>query len=112
MANKLRGEVSVPGTVYALRYDVNTLCEIEDRFDMTFVEIVTQLQESPRVTMIRTLFWYGLQGAGKKALSEIDAGEIISNMGIKNAALLITASFEASNLFDTEEEGDKSEGES
>jgi hypothetical protein len=110
MANPHRGEVSIPGSTHKLRYDVNSICEIEDEYKVSFMDVLNELKSSPKVSDIRNLFWHGLKGAGSKSMSEEDAGAIMTDIGIKASMDLVTEAIRESNMFEmTEEEPEKGE---
>lgn len=107
MANRNRGEVSFKSgeETYTLRYSANTLCEIEDAFDMGVNRIATLLQdqEKLRLSHIRLVFHLGLKDRHPDMSLE-DAGELISEIGIGRAAELFAEAFSAS--FPAQEGGD------
>lgn len=99
MANRFRGEVSFKSgeETYTLRYDANTLCEVEDAFDMGVNKIATLLQdqEKLRLSHIRLVFHLGLK-ENHPNLSLEDAGRLISEVGMGEAAELFARAFSAS----------------
>jgi hypothetical protein len=96
MANRLKGEVElkVPkGPTLRLVYDIEALCQVEDKLDIGALEIFARLYsvELLRLSFLRTLLWAGLQmhhadafvgDAGVKAV-----GELIPKLGGITAVL-------------------------
>lgn len=63
MANRAKGQFSftaADGESYTLEYDVNALCEIEDKFDAPIKDLQERL-EQPSVRDLRVMLWAGLQ---------------------------------------------------
>lgn len=93
MANKVKGQVAFEagGQDYILLLDFNALCELED--ELPGLMDGTAKIESPKA--IRAVFHAGLQ-AHHKDIGLRDAGVIIQDIGLEEAANLIRRSFEAS----------------
>lgn len=93
MANALKGEVSfaIEGNPFALVYDFNALCTIEQELEVDVASVGEKLN-SP--TMIRSIFRIGLE-AKHGALSDIEAGRMIHALGVERAANLVGEAFAA-----------------
>ena len=95
MANQHKGEVSaeIAGTIYTLRIATNEWCELEDEFDKPTTEIVKDFFDmvtsgTLRMKTMRSYFRAALSGS----MQDIDhqqAGTIMSNMGLVDAAALL-----------------------
>jgi hypothetical protein len=93
MANRVKGEIGFEsgGQDYILLLDFNALCELEE--DLPGLMDGTAEIKSPKA--IRTVFHAGLQ-AHHKDIDLRDAGKIIQEIGLEEAANLVRQSFEAS----------------
>lgn len=96
MANKHRGEVgfSVDETDYTLRYSTNALCAMEDALDLGVNAVALLLADPSQVRMriVRAVFWAGLTDRHPE-ISQADAGDIISAIGIPKALDLLGRAF-------------------
>jgi hypothetical protein len=82
-------EFEAGGTRHTLRFDVNALCALEAEFGCTVEDVAKRLspeQGMPRMTDIRAAFRAGL---GVEGMTHVQAGEIMSEVGIHAAAQLI-----------------------
>lgn len=93
MANAIKGEVSFPaaGKTWTLVYDFNALCTIESELAVDVASVGDRLA-SP--SMIRSVFRIGLE-ARHGAISDIEAGNLIHDMGPDAAADVIARAFKA-----------------
>lgn len=95
MANQHKGEVSaeIAGATYTLRIATNEWCELEDEFDKPTTEIVKDFFDmvtsgTLRMKTLRSYFRAALSGS----MQDVDhqqAGTIMSNMGLVDAAALL-----------------------
>jgi hypothetical protein len=94
MANPIKGEVAcmVGEHEYILLYDFNALCTIEVDLGVD-VEQLGERLASP--TMIRSIFRIGLE-ARHGLMSDLEAGNLIHQLGVQPAAELIAKAFQAS----------------
>lgn len=90
MANPHKGEVTfeAKGETWTLRYNTNVICSLEDELDMGIEDILERLQDSPRMSRVRTVFRYGLGD-----VSEELAGDLIDEIGIRRAANMFGEAF-------------------
>ena len=95
MANKQKGEVSakIAGTDYTLRIATNEWCELEDEFSKSTTDIVKDFFDmvtagSLRMKMLRSFFRAALTGTNPD-ITHDEAGTIMSNMGLPDAAGLL-----------------------
>lgn len=89
MANIARGEHAVTcrdGEVYTLVFDVNALCDVEDRLGVGVADLDEAMQK-PTARLVRTLFHAGL-AARHPAVTEREAGALL---GIKEMGAAVTA---------------------
>lgn len=96
MVNSKRGEVQIRAgdTVYVLRYGFNALCELQDRTGKTAQEMFEDLQKSPSLRVMRTIFAVGL-AERHPDLTEKDAGNILDEIGIVAASEILGKAFAA-----------------
>lgn len=92
----LNGEIGFEagGRSHTLKFDINTLCRLEDEMDLSVDEIIGQIQASPRLGFMRKIFWIGLLES-EPELTEAGAGDLMTELTALGAALLITKGFEA-----------------
>ena len=90
MSKSLKGEVGfeVDGEAKVLAYDIEALCLLEDRLDMSVSKIATTLGDDPRLGFLRVVFWAGLQAHHPKTTVK-EAGEMIGALKLDRAAELI-----------------------
>jgi hypothetical protein len=96
--NPLAGEVGFEagGEAYSLVFDFNTICTLEALYEgETFAQIAGRIGEGMRATDLRTIFAAGLRHE-HGAVTELKAGEIISELGMGEAGLLIARAMAAS----------------
>jgi hypothetical protein len=67
------------GVRYALFYDLNTLCDLEDALDLDSLQILARAASSSRMKVVRTIFRAGLL-RDHPELSETLAGQIITKI--------------------------------
>lgn len=99
MPNATRGEHAVTcldGQVYTLVFDVNALCDVEDRLGVGVGDLDAAMQK-PTARLLRTLFHAGL-AARHPDVSERDAGALLSikAMGEAVTAAIVKSMPEAS----------------
>ncbi|UYY60105.1 hypothetical protein [Sphingomonas sp. S2-65] len=93
MAETIKGEVAFKAADqnWKLVYDFNALCTIEEELEVDVADIGEQLSKP---TMIRSIFRIGL-AAHHGALSDLEAGRLIHDMGVAEAAQVVTKAFVA-----------------
>jgi len=93
MATAIKGDVAfqAAGNNWTLVYDFNALCTIEEELEVGVAEIGEKLS-SPG--MIRAVFRIGL-AAHHGAMSDLEAGRLIHDMGATAAAQIIGKAFQA-----------------
>jgi hypothetical protein len=97
MANLAKGEVGfqADGKAYTLVLDIDALCLVEERLNMSALRIMAIIMTQPQLRYIKLLLWAGLQ-AHHKGLTESQAGELIVEIGgVVGAADLINRGFAA-----------------
>lgn len=83
MANAHRGEVALQAgeATYRLCFTIDALCQLEDRLDLSIVQISERMQGgTPRLSLMRALLWAGLQ-THHAPIDEKTAGELIGEIG-------------------------------
>jgi len=88
MSNPLKGEVTfdAQGETYTLAFPINSLIALEERLGCGIVNIGDQLNAGATMGTIRALFWAGL--IANHNLTEADAGELMDEIGLAEAATL------------------------
>lgn len=77
---------------WSLRFDINAFCRIEDELGIESVaEFQAVLKENLSFRKLRTLFACGLTPAA----SEVQAGAIMSDLGLDRASALLTDTIQA-----------------
>lgn len=96
MQNPVRGEVgfTVADQHYVLLFSINALCALEDALDMSVSDIGAKMTAGMRMSFLRTVFWAGLIDR-RPALTELQAGDILSELGAAEAGALIAQAFTA-----------------
>lgn len=98
MANPHKGEVSFQAgdETFTLRFSANALAELEDALDKSVMEIADLMQSEKglRIKTLRTIFWAGLLDH-HEGVTEKRAGDIISDIGMGEAAEIIGRAFAA-----------------
>jgi hypothetical protein len=94
-----KGEIGfdADGQHYTLVYSFNALCVMEQRLGRSPIAWMEALKSSPEnmlFTDLRTLFWSGL-GDYHPALTEADAGTIMTHVGFEKAAALAVEALNA-----------------
>ena len=89
----------------ALRFTTNALCLLEDKLDLSAMQIGNELQFGVSIVTLRGMFWAGL---GDDEMTLAQAGEIIDAVGIKRAREIATEAFAAAF---PDEEGDATSNE-
>lgn len=94
MANPLKGEVSFPvgEETFTLAYTINALIVLEERLDMSVVEIGKRLNEEGRLGFLRALFWAGLIER-QPSMTEVGAGTLLQAYGPQEARAKILDAF-------------------
>lgn len=82
----MRGHVPVValGRSLDLRFTANALCRLEEVTGRGIVDLATDLEQSMRITDLRTMLWAGIPG-----ISIEEAGDIIDEIGFERTAELI-----------------------
>lgn len=96
MANAMKGEVSfnVDGSTYIMIFNFNVLVELEEEFGVSVGELDKILSQNTKLKDIRTIFRIGLSTAHPK-IDDITAGELLAEVGVKEASDLIGQAFAA-----------------
>lgn len=98
MSNPTKGEVGfdADGKRWTLVYSVNALCALEDKLGAGAMMVAEQMANSSnlRIATVRTLFWCGLRDHHPE-LTEADAGDIMTDIGITDAVDLVGKAFAA-----------------
>lgn len=98
MANRQKGEVSFQalGETWTLRYSTNALCEMEDLFGKSAIEVAQLLDAEGGVKLrdLRAVFFCGLTDR-HEGVTERIAGNLIDDIGMENAGPLIAEAFTA-----------------
>lgn len=89
MANPLKGEVGfrVGDNDFTMVYTINALVTLEERLQVTTAQIGDLLGNNLSMANLRAMFWAGL--LEHHGCSEEGAGDLISALGIQEAAELI-----------------------
>jgi len=95
MSNAYKGEVSIEGTSYVMRYTFNSLCEIEDKMDMNLLEYFEKVLPNPKMADIRFLLWVGLVPTNPD-MSLSDAGDIMQEVGYQKILKSVSKAFQTS----------------
>lgn len=98
MGNALKGEVTIDlgDENYTLVYSVNAIIALEEKTGLPITRIGDFLGgEAFSFANARTFFWAGLI-EHQPDLSERDAGDIMSELGVEQALTLATDSLKAS----------------
>ncbi|MCM2506064.1 hypothetical protein NDN16_20630 [Aureimonas altamirensis] len=103
MANRHKGEVSFTagGENYTLVLDFNAICEIEDAFGVSASELGQVI--GAKTGNFRTLFRIGL--SRHHGLNDIEAGDIINEIGADKASSIVAEAFKASFPDDKNQSG-------
>ncbi|MEN2749232.1 hypothetical protein [Sphingomonas sp. T9W2] len=93
MANAIKGEVpfTAAGGSFMLLYDFNALCTIEQDLEIDVADIGSKLSSA---SMLRSVFRIGLE-AHHGAMSDIEAGRLIHDLGVEQAGEIIGKAFKA-----------------
>ncbi|MFN9438464.1 MAG: GTA-gp10 family protein [Brevundimonas sp.] len=93
MANPIRGEVGVKvgEETYTLVFTINAIVELEERLGKPISEIAGGMGSNVSFSLLRTLFWAGLQD--RHGLSEVEAGNLMQEIGFAEASKLVTQAF-------------------
>lgn len=83
MANPLRGETPLPGTEFVLRYDINSICNVEAALGVNMMELMSKLNPSTPTSFsdARLLLWAGLRDQLPDLTLEA-AGELFAKVGL------------------------------
>lgn len=103
-ANDLNGEVSLQhkGETFTLRYSIDALCRLEERFDCDVGDLLRRLQGKVRINFLRAVLFEGLQDQ-HPSLDEKTAGEIIGSYRVIDITIEILTAF--SRAFPQPKEG-------
>lgn len=73
--------MKVGGVTYRLCFTIDALCQLEDRLDLSVVQISERMQSgAPRLSIMRAILWAGLQ-THHAPIDEKAAGELIGEIG-------------------------------
>lgn len=80
--NKIKGEVSFDTSKgpLTLVYNIDALCTLEDRLDLSVTEIAEKLGGNLRLGFLRAVLWAGLRER-HPGIDEKAAGEFIRELG-------------------------------
>ncbi len=96
MANRQKGEVSfrADDKEWVLRYSTNALCEMEDLFGKSAIEVAQSLDSEAGVSLkdLRAVFYCGLTDRHED-ISEKRAGDLIDDIGMEAVGPLIAEAF-------------------
>ncbi len=103
MDNPLKGEVSfeVEGEPYTLVLNINTLCILEERLDISIGQLIEKLTNNVRLGFIRSVLWIGLS-TYHPDLTEDDVGDLLASLKLTGAKDLIVQA--VARAFPTSEE--------
>lgn len=90
----VNGEVSfeASGETYVMVLNINALCRLEDRLDMSVQDIGAKMGETPRLSFLRTVLCVGLQ-AHTPGMTDERAGLLIDEIGLAEVGALISSAF-------------------
>lgn len=93
MANPIRGEVDVKvgEDNFTLVFTINAIVELEEKLGKPISEIAGGMGANVSFSLLRTLFWAGLQD--RHGLSETEAGALMQEIGFVKASELVTQAF-------------------
>lgn len=93
MANATKGEIAftAAGGSFTLLYDFNALCTIEQDLEIDVADVGSKLSSA---SMLRSVFRIGLE-AHHGAMSDIEAGRLIHDLGVEKAGEVIGKAFKA-----------------
>lgn len=93
MANATKGEIAftAAGGSFTLLYDFNALCTIEQDLEIDVADVGSKLSSA---SMLRSVFRIGLE-AHHGAMSDIEAGRLIHDLGVEQAGEVIGKAFKA-----------------
>jgi hypothetical protein len=82
MTNPHRGQVSVEidGETLKLEYTIDALCQLEDRFGISAMDILVRVSEQRTLSLTRTLIWGALR-EHHPTITEKQAGEMMRAEG-------------------------------
>lgn len=110
MANREKGEVSfeAQGKTWTLRFSTNALCELEDATGKGAMAVAEEMNDPERVRIktLRAMFWAGL--TDNHDIDVKAAGDLMNEIGVDKAGLLIGEAFQAS--FPDAEAGEAAKG--
>jgi len=94
MGNPLKGEVGFEAGAasFTLVYNIDALCTLEDRLDLSVAEIGERMGKTMRLGFLRAVFHAGLR-AHHPEVTERQAGELISVVGLAETGDLIGKAF-------------------
>lgn len=94
MANKERGyvRVDVGGKACRLKFDINAMCEIEDRFDMDFLRVLKEKTLDART--VRGLLWAAMLHDNPE-ITEAEVGSMMLPSDFLAVKTAITQAFAA-----------------
>ncbi len=95
MANKYRYVDIELDKPRKLRYDLNALCELEDRFDKPIMEILSGIGEKMSIKLVRTLVWAGLIHEDEE-LTEKQVGTMVDMSNIMEVQEKLTEALSTS----------------
>ena len=93
------GSFEHDGKTYQLDMGVNTICKIENKFDLPMPKVAEKMESDPRVSFVRTVFHQALL-ENHPDLHERDAGLIMTGLGIQRVGDLLSEISAGSPLAD------------
>lgn len=107
MANPHRGEArfETDGRTYTLRFDINTICALEESLDLGITEIGRRLADpkAVRVGLLRAVLHAGLQRHHPE-IEVTTAGDLMAEAGVEETMRAVQTAFE--RAFPPAEAGD------
>ena len=109
MTNPMKGEVTLQDgeVTYKLVYDVNALCAMEDKLDRSVIEVMTNMNGSPRLGVVRARRWAGLRRHHEDVTLEA-AGDMVMSVGMVDVLNVVMVGFKSA--FPKAAEGDGGDG--
>lgn len=99
MANPNRGqfEFGAGGKRYTLRYSIDALCALEERFDKNIANLALEISDFDKIRLatVRAVLWAGLT-EHQPDMSEQDCNAIFEDLGLMPVAELVLRGVEAS----------------
>ena len=99
MANPQRGQFDFEagGTAYTLRYSIDALCALEERFDKNIANLALEISDFDKIRLatVRAVLWAGLT-EHQPDMTEHDCNAIFEALGLMPVAEIVLRGVEAS----------------